>query len=61
MFENNLIDYRAHDLASKAALLHYQMSNELISDSNAFEFGILYRNIYKEIRRSLEEAESDLT
>lgn len=51
---------RAHDLSVHATIDYYRHRGEDITDKNAFEAGIYYRNVYKQFLRSLEEGNADL-
>ena len=60
MYSDISIEQRTHDLAIAATLLYYQQIGIAIDENNAFEYGIKYRSLLKNIRKSIEEGTSDL-
>ena len=59
MYSDISIEQRAHDLALQATILQYQQKGIIIDEKNAFEYAIAYRHLLSEVRRSLEEGETD--
>lgn len=51
-------EQRAHDLALQACLINHILSKKPIE--NDFEFAIEYRDHLREVRRGIEEGQSDL-
>lgn len=60
MYSDVSIEQRAHDLALQATILQYQQKGIIIDEKNAFEYVIAYRRILPEVRRSLQEGQTDL-
>lgn len=59
MYNDISIEQRTHDLAVAATFLYYQQKGISIDENNAFEYGIKYRSLLKQIRHSMEEARTD--
>lgn len=60
MYNDISVEQRAHDLAVAATILYYQQKQISIDESNAFEYGIKYRSLLKQIRNSMEEGKTDM-
>lgn len=60
MYDDIAIEQRVHDLAVQATIHNYKLAGTEITAGNAFEFAVMYRNLLREIRRSIEEGRSDL-
>lgn len=60
MYDEISLEQRTHDLAVAATILYYQQQNIEINESNAFEYGMKYRSLLNQIRKSMDEGKSDL-
>lgn len=60
MYNEISIEQRTHDLAVQATILYYQQCGIKIDEDNAFEYGIKYRSLLKQIRNSISEGQTDL-